>query len=235
MSAGASPSFPGSPGHVLLVPFPSPPPRTHASTHSQTYCGTMSGGPTLPEKSQDYMDGRVQMHVASLLPGKLCRFPCRKVGGSRFPLANHVASLCSLETEALYFSLPHAALWSGGRVCSVIECEVDFCRRHQCIRGSSKRRAPLRCYQFKADVARGCGPLPSHGSVSPGLFPSTCSHAHTQGWHGGRDGGSRATTPPFKALPWKWLGHYFLYHWPSCFLLAGTWSRGHTLPGGWET
>ena len=145
VSAGASPSFPGSPGHVLLVPFPSPPPRTHASTHSQTYCGTMSGGPTLPEKSQDYMDGRVQMHVASLLPGKLCRFPCRKVGGSRFPLANHVASLCSLETEALYFSLPHAALWSGGRVCSVIECEVDFCRRHQCIRGSSKKRAPLRC------------------------------------------------------------------------------------------
>lgn len=136
---------PGALGTCFLSPSP---PRCHAHTRAHTHKHIVvpcSRGPTLPEKSQDYMDGKVQMHVACLLPGKLCRFPCWKVGGSRFPLANHVASLCSLETEALYISLLHAALWSGGRVCSVIECEVDFCRRHQCIRGSSKRRAPLRC------------------------------------------------------------------------------------------
>lgn len=110
------------------------------------------------------------MNIFSLLTLKLCLFPCWEVRGSWLSAANHIVCLHSLETEALYFSFPHPALWSQGCVFSVIECQVGFRSRNQNMNGLNESCAPLWCPLFKADVMQACRLRPSRGSVNPRLL-----------------------------------------------------------------
>lgn len=156
--------------------------------------------PTSAGKSQEYVCGKFEMNIFSLLTLKLCPFPCWEVRGSWLSAANHIVCLHSLETEALYFSFPHPALWSRGCVFSVIECQVGFRSRNQNMNGLNESCAPLWCPLFKADA----GSVLLVALSILGYCLSTwsvwaCSHVHTQQGNGGRDGGRRAMTLPVKS------------------------------------